>query len=188
MERDYGQLSDEELFDLISSGKKTSESAFKELYARLSPRVFAYCRRFLGNQEQAQDVFQEAFVKFYQSASRDRVMTNVPAFLLKIARNLCVNAKRRERHHLSFEEYMEGRDDDRTERDELMNLIKKAIELLPDDYKEVFLLREYDGLSYADISDTLDLPLSTVKIRIFRAKKKMRVILAPYFEEIKKYE
>ena len=86
MKNNYEQMSDNELYYLLNSDKKTAERAFSELYSRHSPRIYAYCRRFLGNREEAQDVYQEAFVRFFKSAKQQREMTNVPAFLLKIGR------------------------------------------------------------------------------------------------------
>jgi RNA polymerase sigma-70 factor (ECF subfamily) len=163
-----------------------ADKAFAELYNRHSSRIYAYCRRFLGNKEDAQDVFQETFMRFLDSTKHERVMTNVPAFMLKIARNLCVNIKRRDKNPVSFEEYM-VQDDTSDNNNELLKLIKMALEILPDEYKDIFVLREYDGLSYQDISDITELPLSTVKIRIYRAKQKIREILEPYLKEIEKF-
>lgn len=177
---------DEELYYMLNSEKKTAEKAFAELYARYSSRVYAYCRRFLGNKEDAQDVFQETFVRFLDSTKQERVMTNVPAFLLKIARNLCVNLKRKQINPVSFEDYMVVNNSS-NDSDELMGLIATAMEVLPDEYKDMFILREYDGLSYKEISDLANVPLSTVKIRIFRAKQKIREILSPYLKELEKF-
>lgn len=186
MAKSIDKYSDNELYYLLTSDKKTAEKAFAEIYSRHSSRIYAYCRRFLGNKEDAQDVFQETFIRFLDSTKQDRVMTNVPAFLLKIARNLCVNVKRKDKKPVSFEEYMvsDNRDGD---NNELLTLIKMALDILPDEYKDIFILREYDGLSYQDIADMVDVPLSTVKIRIFRAKQKIRDILAPYMKELEKY-
>lgn len=186
MAKDFEKYEDAELFDLISNQDKQAEAAFGELYDRYSSRVFAYCRRFLGNKEEAQDVFQETFVRLYQSAQKDRNMTNVPAFILTIARNLCVNAKKREKHDLSFEEFMVAKESSKYEDDELLNLIKMAIDVLPEDYKEIFILREYDGLSYADIAEVTGTSLNNVKVRIYRAKQKVREILAPYLADLSK--
>jgi len=188
MSKKIEQMEDEELFALLCQEKDTAEKAFSELYARYSPRVFAYCRRFLSNKEEAQDVFQEAFVRFYQSASENRVMTNVPGFLLRITRNLCVNEIRRNRNNVTFEEYMVTEDNDISDKDELLSLIKRALDLLSPEYREAFILREYEGLSYAEIAEMIGESLSNVKIRIYRAKQKIREILAPYLADISKYE
>lgn len=181
--------SDIELFAFLRNGdgreRRLSEAAFKELYNRLSPRIYAYCRRVLTDPELAQDVFQETFIRFYNSAQQEREMTNVAAFLLRIARNLCLNAKRdNQHHHISFEEYHHAHHDPSHENSELLKLITSALDHLPHDYREVFVLREYDGLSYAEIGNVVGITEATAKIRSFRAKQKIREILAPYLEDL----
>lgn len=188
MSKNFDEYNDAELFYMLRSDKKTAERAFAELYARYSSRVYAYCRRFLGNKEEAEDIFQETFVRFHQSADdKDREMTNLPAFLLRIARNLCVNQKRREKKDISFEEYMVVKNDNNNDRDELLGLIKTALDLLQPEYKDMFLLREYEGFSYQDIAEITGETLSVVKIRIYRAKQKIRTILAPYLADLSKF-
>lgn len=185
------EYSDEELFALLNQSNEQSENAFSELYRRHSPRVFAYCKRYLGNQEEAKDVFQETFIRFYKSADKNRVMTNVPAFLLRIARNICVNflkQKKNTQGHVSYEDYMASQEEKKySGDDELLNLINTALDTLPEKYKEMFILREYEGLSYSDIAEVTDENVSNVKIRIHRAKQKIREILEPYIKELDKF-
>lgn len=186
MGRHLDEYSDNDLFYMLCDDKHTAEAAFSELFSRYSPRIYAYCRRFIGNREEAQDIFQETFIRFHQSASKDRVMTNVPAFILRIARNLCVNFKKREKQAVSFEDYMvpDYASDNNSEKTELLDLIKDALEVLPDEYKEPFILREYHGLSYNEIAEITGQQLSNVKVRIHRAKQKIKEILAPYMQEM----
>lgn len=188
MADNYDQYGDAELYSLLTERKEVAEKAFAELYARHSSRVYAYIRRFLGGREETNDVYQETFLRFHQSAYEGRVMTNVPAFLLKIARNLCVNCLRLEKKTVEFEDYMVVKDDDKSDRKELLNLIKSALELLPDEYREVFVLREYEGLCYADIAEITGESLANVKVRIHRAKHKIRDILQPYLKDLQKFE
>jgi RNA polymerase sigma-70 factor (ECF subfamily) len=189
MGNNFDEYGDTELFYKLCDAKEVSEKAFAELFARHSPRVFAYCKRFLSTKEEAEDVFQETFIKFHQSAAKERVMTNVPGYLLMIARNLCVNQLRREKKAVSYEDYMAYDGEDTTnEKNELLDLIKMAIELLPDEYKEAFILREYDGLTYQEIVNITGVSLTTIKVRIHRAKVKIREVLSPYLAEMSKYE
>lgn len=182
------KMSDIELYAALKLEKPSSEKAFAELYARYSPRIFAYCRRILGDYDRAQDAFQETFVKFFNSAQQDREMTNVPAYLLRIARNLCLNMQRSNKGQISLEEYhLPLSYDISHDKMELLSLITQAMEMLPLDYKEAFILREYEGLSYQEIADMTESSLSTVKIRIYRAKQKIRDILAPYIADISKH-
>lgn len=187
--QDLENSSDAELFALLKKGDDTAKKAFTIIYSRYASRVYAYCRRFLGNREEAQDVFQETFIRFYQCANQERVMTNLPAFLLTISRNLCVNAKRKEKSTIDYQDINFSDKNESvysSDKKELVELIKRAIELLPNDYKEIFILREYDGLTYQEIADVTGTSLATVKIRIFRAKQKIREILAPYLTDLSK--
>jgi RNA polymerase sigma-70 factor (ECF subfamily) len=186
MATELSEYDDADLFAMMRPGRKSRGEAFAELYGRYSSRVYAYCVRFLSDKNEAQDIFQETFVKFYQSAEKDRVMTNVPAFILRIARNLCVNHVRAAKPTTSFEEYMGGFETYDSDKDELLGLIKNALELLPDDYREVFVLREYDGLSYQDIADITDTNINNIKVKIYRAKQKVRDILQPYLKDLEK--
>lgn len=176
-------IPDAELFYRLSESKETAEAAFAELYARYGGRVFAYCLRFLGQRDEAQDVYQETFIRFYESAQQKREMTNVPGYLLKIARNLCLNCRRNKKQTVEFDDYQSLVHPSSTEKTEFLQLITTALDMLPDDYREVFVLREYEGLSYAEIAEIVGASLSNVKVRIFRAKQKIREILAPYIAE-----
>jgi RNA polymerase sigma-70 factor (ECF subfamily) len=186
MGRSYDEYSDTELFYMLCDDRQTAERAFSVIFSRHSPRIYAYCRRFIGNKEEAQDIFQETFLRFHQSASKDREMTNLPAFLLRIARNLCVNFKKREKLAISFEDFMvaDSASEIESEKTEMMDLIKDALDTLPDDYKEPLILREYNGLSYNEIADVTGQSLANVKIRIHRAKQRIKEILSPYLLEL----
>ncbi|MFC2131315.1 RNA polymerase sigma factor [Bacteroidota bacterium] len=188
MEQKLEQKSDEELFQLLGSDKETAERAFTELYNRYSGQVYAFCRRFIGHREEAQDIFQETFIRFHQTIDKNMTMTNVLGYLLTIARNLCYNIKRDEKYTVTYEDYLSVTDDNRNETDELLNLVKRGIELLPKDIRELFILREYDGLSYSEIAEITESNMNTVKVKLFRAKKKLRKILEPYMEDLSDYE
>lgn len=185
MPRDLSNHSTIELYYLLKKKNEVADAAFRELYERLAPKVFKYCRRVLGNEELAQDIFQETFVKFYRSAEQERTMTNVQAYILRIARNLCLNAKSSKYYGLAS---LEGVDlhetGDLYDRKQLLDLITAAIECLPIELREPFVLREYDGLPYADIAEILDISNATVKIRLFRARQSIRKTLAPYLADL----
>lgn len=175
--------SDAELYAFLGN-EKLKERAFSELYGRYSQRVYLYCRKILGDDQAARDIFQDTFIRFLNSARDERDMTNVPAFLLRIARNLCLNFKRdRGMRNVEFNELSVGVADKQVESRELAGLITMALELLPDDHREALVLQMYQGMSYEEIAAELQVPVSTVRNWVVRAKKKMREILAPYFAE-----
>ena len=182
---DLSKKNDKQLYDLIKNESgKIKEDAFAELYARYSKGIYAYCRRILGSDSLAEDVFQETFLSFLKTTEQQREMTNVQAFLLRIARNICLNTNRERRTKLiSLDEFSFGVDDDRYEKSELSKIIVNAVELLSEEQKESVVLQLYYDMSYKEISDFLNLPISTIRNRITRGKQSIREVLAPYFEK-----
>ena len=181
MPENFSRYSDSRLFGLLREGRSEKDQAFAELYARHSSRVWLYCLKVMGERQSAEDMFQGTFLRFLQSAQTEREMTNVPGFLLTIARNLCLNAKQKmkpisaplEDLELPVEEHP-------VEIRELERLVSTALDLLPEEHREAFVLQAYNGMSYKEIAEMIDRPVSTVRNRVVRAKKKLREILAPY--------
>ncbi len=185
MKRPYSIYSDRELFLYLKGSKEESEAAFTELYNRYASRIHAYCYRVVGNTEQAEDIFQETFLRFYRSAQNERNMTNVPGYLLTIARNLCLNHKRDRRQTVSIDTLQFSAEEEHAQdKTELLELITMALELLEFEYREAFVLREYNGLSYAQIAEVVKTTVPTIKTRVFRAKQKIKAILTPYLKDL----
>jgi RNA polymerase sigma-70 factor (ECF subfamily) len=104
---------------------------------------------------------------------------------MTIARNMCLTHKTRQtKAYVPVEDFHLTVRDVPYEHKELLQLIHASLELLPEDYREAFVLREYNGLSYQEIAEVIGESLEVVKIRIFRAKKKLRDILAPYLADL----
>jgi RNA polymerase sigma-70 factor, ECF subfamily len=182
---DISKLSDKQLYNLVKNESgKTKEDAFAELYSRYSRGVYAYCRRILGDVVLAEDIFQETFLSFLKTTEQERVMTNVQAFLLRIARNLCLNTNReRKVNLLSIEDFDLGIEDNGLESTELTKLIVTAMDLLTDEQREAVILQVYHDMSYQQMSEFLEIPVSTVRNRVTRGKQQIRQVLAPYFEK-----
>jgi RNA polymerase sigma-70 factor (ECF subfamily) len=179
--------SDEELYDILRSSGESAHAAFGEIYARHASRIYTYCRRMLGDQIQAEDAFQETFTRFYDDLRSERTMTNMAAFLLRIARNCCLNErKNRNNSTVEFQEFHLPPFNDRGyETTELMRLVETAMEMLPVEYREALTLKEHLGLSYNDIAAITGTNLPVVRTRIYRARCRLRDILMPYLEDLK---
>jgi len=192
MTKNIVEYSDAELYKMLFEDKSTSERAFKEIYARYSKRVLSYCRHFLKTEEDAEDAFQEAFVKFYSSKTAEREMTNLPGYLIIITRNICYNHIRD--HNIIFMEYDEYLDDksefkiDNLESglDEqlIRTIVDEALCTLADPLREVFVLREYEGFSYNDICEITNDSLDLVRTRLHRAKRQVREYLEVKLREL----
>ncbi len=167
--------------------RETSElrdAAFAELYARHGARIWAYCRCVCGSGPAAEDVFQDTFIRFLESAQRSHTVQNVPAYLLRIARNTCLNVHRAQKPTVSVDDVHLPAHEVSHDRTELLGLVTMALDLLPEDYREAFYLREFEDLPYADIAAMLETTSVTVRIRVTRARKKIREILQPYLAEL----
>lgn len=185
MKTKYSQYSDSELIAMLKGEKQRAEQAFTELYQRYSPMVHAYCLRVLGDRDRAEDVFQETMIKFYHNVDPERDNINVPGFMITIARNLCLNAKRDTKQTVPVEDINYFTDSNsQIENKELLGLITSSLDLLDFDYREAFVLREYDGLPYEQIAEITNTTVSNAKSRVSRAKQKIKTILAPYLKEL----
>lgn len=180
----FAKYSDEELMTLMSVGKKESEQAFSEIYARYSQKIYAYCLRMLESEEDAYDVFQDTFIKFFETYKGNSGLLNITGMLIRISRNLCLNYKRNRKSEIEFDELLMPVTDNSFEDKELVELIGKALKQVDFELREIFILRLYEGLSYSEISELVGFNISTVKNRFFRAKDKLKQILQPYLEEM----
>ncbi len=184
-----------ELITLLKSNSSISDFAFKEIYDRYASNVNAYCMRVYNNQELAEDVFQETFIRFYQSMkkksddNKENILLNfnIPGLLITISRNFILNLKRKEKKEVVVESFdFFEHDTQNYENQELLDLIKKALDTLEFDYREAFVMREYNGMSYEEIAKITNISISNAKARVFRAKQKIRNILKPYLVDINK--
>lgn len=186
MSNKISKYDDTQLYEMLSGKRNEAEAAFAELYARYSQRVYAYCLRVTGHSEDAKDIFQETFIKFFDTAKDHARVDNVPGFLLKIARNICINNKREKKPNFSIEDFHTWTNDSDYERNELLQLLASALELLETEYREAFVLRLYQGLSYPEIAKITGDSVSAIKNRVWRAKEKIKEILTPYLEDLSK--
>ncbi|MFN3195878.1 MAG: RNA polymerase sigma factor [Chlorobiota bacterium] len=185
LSKDY---SDTELVNIFRTDKELSGEAFKILYERYSPNVHAYCFKIFNDDNIADDIFQETFMRFYQNVKVQNGNINILGYLITIARNLSLNHKKKfekvvysDRLDLYEANYVNQ------DRKELLELISMALEVLDFDYREAFILREYNGLTYEEISEVTGTTLNNAKSRVFRARNKIREILKPYLKDLDKH-
>lgn len=163
-------------------------NAFESLVHAYEKTVYNLALRTLGNQQDAEDVTQEAFLKAYRSLSNFRGESKFSVWLYRIVSNLCLDQlrarQRRPTQSLSVEN-AEGETDELEIPDEhfapeklldrklTRESVQRGLAALPDEARQILLLRELQGLSYEEIGNVLDLEPGTVKSRIFRARKRL---------------
>lgn len=195
--RDIGSLADEDLILRVQNGES---QAFDILVGRYKNRLYAYLFRLLGNEDEAEEFAQEAFVRAYINADKYRTVARFSTWLYTIATNLVRNRirniKRRPKtislwsedlnsedgKWVELKDDSQGPDEDMEQRN-LHDLIQRAIERIPAKYRPSFVLREINGLSYEEIAATTGLKLGTVRSRINRGRMYFRKAVMPLVGE-----
>jgi RNA polymerase sigma factor (sigma-70 family) len=160
-------------------GKVAPEAdATRALYERYSGQIFGYCLHRLGNREEAEDAVQSTFLNAFRGLTRGVVPQSDSAWLFKIAENVCHS-----RHRSSWRR---GRIESPSDLGALQDILPapprtqeeliplgEALERLPENQRRAILLREWQGLSYREIGEELDLSQSAVETPIFRARRSL---------------
>lgn len=186
---DFASLPDEELMVEYRQG---TIRAFEVLLERHRRPVFNFLYRFVGNPSAAEDLLQEVFLRVVRNADSYRANSKFTTWLYTIARNLAIDQTRRRKHqravsldrplregderttHLDMlADARPGSDQDLADR-QFASSLYRALEGLPEEQREVFLLREYHGLPFKEISDVVGVPVNTVKSRMRYALEGLR--------------
>jgi RNA polymerase sigma-70 factor (ECF subfamily) len=155
-------------------------TGFHELYAAYARDVHRFALYFSGDPALADDVTSETFLRVWSSPEPVRLAT-VKAYLLTIARNLCLMERRRNVRRESLDESFadEGSSPEgRAELKDELGRVLEALQELPEVDRSAVLLRAYDGLSYEEIAVALGLPVATVKVKVHRARLKLTKVRA----------
>lgn len=183
----FGDLTDEQL---VTAAVGDDPDAFGALVKRWERKIFALCFGMLGREDEAKDAAQETFVSAYRNLKNFRGEAKVSSWLHRIAVNQCLTIKRRKRarpEELLDEETNEA---DRvfiapaakspantTEQAERLFHVRSAVTSLPPELRQVVVMKEFEEMTFQEISDTLEVPLSTVKSRLYTALKQLRTKL-----------
>ena len=189
----FAERTDEELILLVQEGQN---QAFDILVGRYKNRLYSYLYRLVGNESEAEEFAQEAFVRAYMHADKYRTIARFSTWLYTIATNLVRNRirniKRRPKMISMWTEDSGGEDgrwvdikdespnpEETMDQRKLQELIQQAIEKIPPRYRPSFVLREINGLSYEEIAATTGLKLGTVRSRINRGRMHFKKAVSP---------
>ena len=162
------------------------------MVSRYGSRVYGFVVYYLGNRQGADDVMQEVLIKFWNR--RHEVDTDrIVPWLMTVARNACIDEHRRKKNRrdsVTYDTDMVGdmadfegeRGDSAIESQLFMEDLTAEIERLDDPFKSIVILREIQGMKYEEIAESMDLPLSSGKVYLHRARKKLRQNLSTKLE------
>jgi RNA polymerase sigma-70 factor (ECF subfamily) len=180
------QFSDVELVQQLKNGQLFAGST---LYTRHKLAIYSFCLRMLADGEAAKDATQETFMKMISKIHSVDKGIALRSWLFSVARNEVLMVLRRKKiiPMDSFDESEQAYDQSTpyhsAVQEELTAHVQEAIQKLKPAYREVFLLREMEGLSYDEIANATGTTLSAVKSKIFKSRAALSEMLAPYMKE-----
>ena len=178
----------EEEAALVRQVREGDGDAFAALMAAYQNQVYHLALRTVGDVEDAADMTQEAFLRAWRSIDSFRGDSKFSVWLYRLTTNVCIDFLRSRGRKSAMSLTVEGEDEQPQELDisderydpetlferaELRRSVQRGLESLPEDYRRILVLRELNGLSYAEIGEALQLEEGTVKSRLFRARKKL---------------
>lgn len=177
--------------EIIRSVLKGNVNEFEKLVTAYEKNVYNIALRLVGDPEDAADMTQETFIKAYRALGSFRGDSKFSVWLYRIASNVCLDflrsRSRRKQVSLSVEdEYgeafmelpdMSGNPEEQLMKKLSMEAVRRGLEQLPPQQRQILVLRELGGLSYAELAQSLGLEEGTVKSRIFRARKRLCAML-----------
>ena len=179
--------------DLMLRFQKGDEEAFDRIVLRHQRSIVNLVRRFIGPLPETEDLAQDVFVRLYQARASYRPTAKFTTFLYRNTLNLCLNFLRDRKHRKTVSIDGPGEEDDRrmempdaSAEDpaesagdrERKRAVREAVEALPDNQRMAVILSRWEGLSYKDIGETLDLSVMAVKSLLSRAKENLRYKLS----------
>ena len=165
--------------DKILAGEK---EYFNVLVKHLQVQIYSLAVKMTGDREEAKDLTQEIFLKVYKSFATYDKSAKITTWIYKIATNTCIDYLRKKKELLMIEEEQEIQVENRfyslpdraLESKELKQLIHSKINLLPESYRMVVILKYINELTFEEIADVLKQPVNTVKTKLYRAREKLR--------------
>ena len=182
---------------LLDKSKKRDLDAFSKIVDAYQGRVLGFARRMLRDEDDALDLTQEVFLRAFQGIDGFDGRSSLRSWLFTIAHNLCVDkARKRARTpgQTSIETDPQTEDTidfpdvrwdpaDAAVQAELMIVLDKALDTMSEKLKSVLLLHDREDMGYEEISQTVDIPVGTVKSRLFLARAHLQRALGDYLNE-----
>jgi RNA polymerase sigma-70 factor (ECF subfamily) len=173
--------------ELVARSRGGDLESFNQLVLRWERPIYALAYRVIGREEDARDVAQETFLRAFRALSGFKGQAKFSSWLYRITLNLCRDWIRRERR-TPVAQMPEGLDliemageatpsesiEDLVARKEIGRAVARAMATLPEDQRTAIILKEYHGLTFQEIADLLDCPLSTVKTRLYQGLSVLR--------------
>jgi RNA polymerase sigma-70 factor (ECF subfamily) len=176
--------------DLVRDFQRGEDLAYAALYNRYKRHIFSFCLRMVADEDEVKDIVQEVFLKMYEHRLQLSNPSRFRAWIFMIARNQCLTHYRDHKHMTPYDDEFPMPEIPETEslsqeieRNEEIHLVRSFINQLKPEYREVVVLREYQGLSYEEIADVIGTTVAAIKAKLFKARKELFEKMKPVFLE-----
>jgi len=181
--------SDTELIQGFLGGDVQS---FNRLAMKWQKKLFSFAFRYTGNEEEAKDVCQKALIKAYKNLKSLKKLESFSSWIYQVTVNLCKDEmkKRKTKNHFSINEENDDTDNvqaeliandisqiENVEKKDLSEIIRLAMSSLPEEQRVVIVMKEYQGLKFAEIAEILNCSINTIKSRMYYGLKNMKDLL-----------
>lgn len=191
------QLDDASEKALIERCRRNDYEAFGRFVDAYQNRVYGFVRRMVPSLDEAEDLTQEVFIRAFQHFGSFDGRCSVKTWLFRIANNLCIDRARRLVRVPAHTDYYPGADDDepieiadsrwQPEKialdEELSKLVEQGISTMSEKLRGVLLLHDREDMAYEEIAGTLNIPVGTVKSRLFLARAHLQNVLTEYLKQ-----
>ena len=187
--------------ELVAAAQGGDRRAFQTLYQRYERKVYAVAYGFLRNQEDALDVVQEAFIKVHRYLPNFEGQSSFYTWLYRIVANLCIDHIRRSgrKRDVEFDDKIRhdgagessakliqiaalGNPAEAVRNKEILKAVRESLSQLSDKHRSVIVMRELQGLSYADMAKSMECSKGTIMSRLFHARRNMQKLLKERLE------
>jgi RNA polymerase sigma-70 factor (ECF subfamily) len=171
--------------DLAKKTQMGDDSAFSILVDRYQDKIERYGNKFLSNSQDIEDVVQDVFIKAYRNINSFDSKRKFSPWLYRIAHNEFINhLKKKDREPIRFFDPdvifpyypSERKTDDLAKEEEVREILEENLNNLEAKYREVLVLYYYEGMTYQEISEVLQIPISTVGVRLKRARNNLKIL------------
>ncbi|VAW25109.1 RNA polymerase ECF-type sigma factor [hydrothermal vent metagenome] len=178
-------------YELVQNFIEGDQNSIETLVHRHKNRIFSYILLIVKNQELAEDIFQDTFIKVIKSLKQGRYIENgkFVSWVLRIAHNLIIDHFRKEKHNgtisndrseidiFNSQKFSEDNIEDILVKDQILSEVKGLIKGLPEDQQQVIYLRHYMGLSFKEIADQTGVSINTALGRMRYALINLRKLI-----------
>lgn len=190
--KDTRALNEEYIYSLVQKVKKDNHEAFRTIAQLYQKKVYLLAFSFFRNSDDAMDIVQETFLRFYQKVSMFQRGKNFQNWLLQITKNLCIDHYRKnyKKHNdilpeLDVEQVWLGKYDGQTDSvsSDLREIFARSLDKLAEKQRLIFVMKHFNQLKYSEIAQILGIAVGTAKSLNFKAIQNLKVLMSPYLGE-----